>query len=161
MYFLERGREKERERNINVWLPLLHPQPGTWPATQACALTGNWTSDPLVRRPAGRPSIHWATPARAKNILFWNKYRFTGSCKDRMERLCVSFTRFTTMVTSNTLHESQETGSDTRSVYSSTPFYHAQIRITTMAIKIQSYSQWGALPYFSFFNVLSIWLYNT
>ena len=41
--FLERGegREKERERNINVWLPLMHPQLGTWPTTQACSLTGN------------------------------------------------------------------------------------------------------------------------
>ena len=41
--FLERGarREKERERNINVWLPLMCPLLGTWPATQACALTGN------------------------------------------------------------------------------------------------------------------------
>ena len=41
--FLERGggREKERERNINVWLPLMYPLEGTWPATQACTLTGN------------------------------------------------------------------------------------------------------------------------
>ena len=39
IYFLERGegREKERERNINVWLPLM----GLQPATQARALTGN------------------------------------------------------------------------------------------------------------------------
>ena len=44
------GREKERERNINVWLPLACPTGGTWPATQACALTGNRTSDPLVCR---------------------------------------------------------------------------------------------------------------
>ena len=45
--FLERGEEgeKERERNINVWLPFMHPLLGTWPATQACALTWNWTSD--------------------------------------------------------------------------------------------------------------------
>ena len=52
--YLDRGkeREKERERNINVRLPLTRPQPGTWPATQACALTGNRTSNPLVRRPA-------------------------------------------------------------------------------------------------------------
>ena len=52
--FLERGerREKGRERNINVWLPLAHPLPETWPATQAYALTGNQTSDPLVCRPA-------------------------------------------------------------------------------------------------------------
>ena len=41
---LERGREgkeKERERNINVWLPLACPLLGIWPATQACTLTGN------------------------------------------------------------------------------------------------------------------------
>ena len=41
--FLERGegREKERERNINVCLPVTCPLLGIWPATQACALTGN------------------------------------------------------------------------------------------------------------------------
>ena len=39
--FRERGREGERERNIDVWLPLTHPLVETWPATQACALTGN------------------------------------------------------------------------------------------------------------------------
>ena len=34
--FLERGegREKERERNINVSFLLTHPLPGTWPTTQ-------------------------------------------------------------------------------------------------------------------------------
>ena len=43
--FLERGggREKERERNMTVWLPLTHPLLGTWPTTQACALPGNGT----------------------------------------------------------------------------------------------------------------------
>ena len=35
------GKEKERDRNINVWLHLMHPVLGTWPATQACDLTGN------------------------------------------------------------------------------------------------------------------------
>ena len=52
-FFLERGEgnEKERERNINVWLPLAHPPLGTWPKIQVCALTGNATSDPLVLRP--------------------------------------------------------------------------------------------------------------
>ena len=38
-----------------MWLPLTHPQLGTWPATQAHALTGNRTSDPLVHRPALSP----------------------------------------------------------------------------------------------------------
>ena len=52
--FLDRGegKEKERERSINVCLPLTHPLLGIWPATQACALMGNWTGDPLVHRPA-------------------------------------------------------------------------------------------------------------
>ena len=53
IYFLEReeGREKVRERNINVWLPLMRPLLVTWPATQAGALTRNQTRDPLVCRP--------------------------------------------------------------------------------------------------------------
>ena len=62
------GRDKERERNINVWLPLMWPPLGTWPATQACALTGNWTSGSLVHSPH---SIHWATPARARCFLMY------------------------------------------------------------------------------------------
>ena len=53
-YFsLERreGRETPMfERNID-WLPLTHPQLGTWSATQACALTGNRTCNLLVHRP--------------------------------------------------------------------------------------------------------------
>ena len=52
--FLDRrvGKEKERERNISVWLLLAHPLPETWPTTQACALTGNRTSNPLLCKPA-------------------------------------------------------------------------------------------------------------
>ena len=48
--FLERveRKEKERERNISVWLPLTCPLVGTWPTTHICALTGNRTGDPLV-----------------------------------------------------------------------------------------------------------------
>ena len=55
--FLERGdgREKERERNISRLLTLVRPLLGTWPATQACALTGNRTSDPLVSSLALNP----------------------------------------------------------------------------------------------------------
>ena len=74
--FLERGegREKERERNINVWLPLTRPQLGTWPATQACALTGNQTSGPLVRRPALNPLSH---TSQGTNKIF--KKNLSGS----------------------------------------------------------------------------------
>ena len=62
--FLERGegKEKERERNVNVWLPLMTPLLGTWPATQACALTGNQTGDPLVRRPTHAQSTESHQP---------------------------------------------------------------------------------------------------
>ena len=58
--FLEGGevREKERERNINVWLPPVHPPLGTWPVAQACALTGNWMGNPLVPRLALNPLSH-------------------------------------------------------------------------------------------------------
>ena len=34
------------------------PLPGTWPATQACALTGNRTRDPLVLRLVLSPLSH-------------------------------------------------------------------------------------------------------
>ena len=52
--FLERGEEKEKEseRNINVWLPLEHHPLGTRPATQVYAPTGDPTGDLLVLRPA-------------------------------------------------------------------------------------------------------------
>ena len=57
--FRERGRrKKEGERNVNVWLPLECPLLGTWPATQACALTGIPTSNILVLRPALNPLSH-------------------------------------------------------------------------------------------------------
>ena len=53
----ENGRRKI-ERNINVWLPLMCPLLGTWPTTQASALTGNRTGDPLVHRLALNPLSH-------------------------------------------------------------------------------------------------------
>ena len=57
--FLERGREGEREGEKHqcvVASPV--PQLGTWPTSQACALTGNQTSDPLFQRPALNPLSH-------------------------------------------------------------------------------------------------------
>ena len=39
-------------------LALTCPQLGTWPTTQACALTGNRTGDPLVHRLALNPLSH-------------------------------------------------------------------------------------------------------
>ena len=56
--FVFSGGKKESERNINVWLLLENPLLGTWPTTQACALTGNRTGDPLVLRLALNPLSH-------------------------------------------------------------------------------------------------------
>ena len=56
--------EGEKEGNI-VWLPLERPLLGTWPETQACALTGNQTGNPLVRRLVLNPLSH----ARQGNFL--------------------------------------------------------------------------------------------
>ena len=39
--------QHKKERNIS-WLLLACLPLGTWPAAQACALTGNQTGDPLV-----------------------------------------------------------------------------------------------------------------
>ena len=57
--FLEigEGREKERESNIDQ-LPLTWPQLGTWPTTQACALTRNQTSDLSICRLMLNPLSH-------------------------------------------------------------------------------------------------------
>ena len=57
--FRQRRRLGEKEgENINVWSPLTHLLLGTWPVTQACSLTGNQTSDPLVHRPLLNPLSH-------------------------------------------------------------------------------------------------------
>ena len=60
LFNLDRGkrRENERERNINVWWTLTPPPLGTWPTTQACAVAGNQTSNPLVPRPVLNPLSH-------------------------------------------------------------------------------------------------------
>ena len=75
--FLERGegKEKERERSTHVWLPLPHTPPlRTWPTTQACAPTGNWTSDPLVCRPALNPLSH-----TSQGVFLQNSWKLANS----------------------------------------------------------------------------------
>ena len=52
---MEGETEGEKHQNVDAsHIPLL----GTWPATQARALSGNQTRDPLVRRPALNPLSH-------------------------------------------------------------------------------------------------------
>ena len=56
----------------------MHPLLGTWPATQAPALTGNRSGDTLICR---LDSIHWATPVRTA-------FRF---CCCWLPQLCQNF----------------------------------------------------------------------
>ena len=49
---------KERERNINVWLPLPCPQLGTWPQTRHVPRLG---IEPVTLWFTSPHSIHWAT----------------------------------------------------------------------------------------------------
>ena len=73
----EKG-ERKGERKINVWLPLMCSLRGTWTATQACALTENGTSDPLVHRPAFNPLSHtsqgYNEPLYAQDIFGISDY---------------------------------------------------------------------------------------
>ena len=54
----ERGREASMRKRYIDQLPLALAQVGTWSATQACALTGNRTGNPLVFRRALNPLSH-------------------------------------------------------------------------------------------------------
>ena len=53
--FLERGEEREKEEEKHQCVVASHMPLLTWPETQACALTGNRTSEPLVSRLALSP----------------------------------------------------------------------------------------------------------
>ena len=67
------------------------PHLGTWPATQACALTGNWTGDLLVHRPALHPlshisqgshgfSKHWTWSTNQGKMVLPSIWHFTNNC---------------------------------------------------------------------------------
>ena len=44
---------------------------GTWSTTQACALTGNQTSDPVVHRPALSPLTHTSQGSILRSFFFF------------------------------------------------------------------------------------------
>ena len=56
--FREGGREEQEGEKRQCAVASHAPLLGTWPATQACALTGNRTSDLLVCRPVLNPLSH-------------------------------------------------------------------------------------------------------
>ena len=63
----EEGREKERERNINVWLPLTCPHQGPGPQPRHVP----WLEiKPMTLWFTGQHSTHWTTLARASFCIF-------------------------------------------------------------------------------------------
>ena len=71
-YFQREGEgRRKRGRNINMWLPLAHPLLGIWPATQACALTGNQTCDPSLCTPMLNPLSY---------TIQDNNFRLSNTC---------------------------------------------------------------------------------
>ena len=64
----ERGKENDRERNINVWLPLMCPPTGD--LARNPGMCPDWESNQWTLWFTGQHSIHWATPARADRF-FW------------------------------------------------------------------------------------------
>ena len=83
------GREKEREplmceRNINL-LPLTHPQPVTWSATQACALTRNQTTDLLIHCPVLNALSHTSHGGSLLHTLLGPPPHFFIPCGGRGE----------------------------------------------------------------------------
>ena len=65
--FLERGERREKEKEISVCektsiinqLSLTRPQQGTWPTTQAHALSGNQTGNLSSQAEAQPTEPHW------------------------------------------------------------------------------------------------------
>ena len=67
--FRVRGREKDRERNINVWLPLIPYAPKWGPGWQP--RHGPWLwSERVTLWFTGQHSIHWAPPAEVDPGIF-------------------------------------------------------------------------------------------
>ena len=74
IYFLERGegREKERERIINVWLPLSHPLLGN--QARNPGLCPDWESNQqhFVSQPALNPLSH---PSQSSLLILDHMYK--------------------------------------------------------------------------------------
>ena len=69
--FRQRGREGEREREKHPRVVAsCAPPTGDLATTLACALIGNRTSDPLIRKPALNHLIS-PTPARAQILIIF------------------------------------------------------------------------------------------
>ena len=66
-----------------MWLPLVCPLLGTWPTTQTCALTGNQTSNTLVRRLLLNPEAH--RPGRELFLFYYFSFLLPLFCFLKLE----------------------------------------------------------------------------
>ena len=87
---MKRRERREWKRNIMCgrnrnWLPLSCPQQETWSVYQACALTGNWTSDLSVCRLVLN---HGGTPARAQTFVLFFFFHSHNLLKDLVWKNC-------------------------------------------------------------------------
>ena len=67
---LQREDERKKERESKCVVTSCSPPLGTWPTTQAHALTGDQTSDPLVHRPVLNPLGHTSQGKKEKVVTF-------------------------------------------------------------------------------------------
>ena len=86
--FLERGGGRKRGRETSMCGCLLHaPSLGTRTVTQACALAGNRTRDPLLRRPALNPLSH---TSQGQNAVFLNTWGLSSALLTLRGRWCAN-----------------------------------------------------------------------
>ena len=71
--FFRQGKEGgKRERNISVWLLLMHSLLGTWPTTQACALDWELNWWPFGSQASTQPLSHTSQGCIFFSFLFLN-----------------------------------------------------------------------------------------
>ena len=96
-----------RERDINVWLPIKCPLLGIWPATQACDLTDNSFSDPLVHGLVLNPLSHTSQGSSdwlgffCLFVLSWHHFKQAFALTVLPELLFVKVTNNLNIATAN------------------------------------------------------------
>lgn len=154
------GGRRESPGRRKVVVGYSQPQAICWVVAETSHLTTSlcFSLYDLILMQNVQRILMYTTRCVFKNSLFWSKYKFTGSCRDSTKRLCV----FSTQFPPSGYIKARKLTVANRCVYSSIPFYHLhRFQITTMAIKIQSYSITTKILPLTFFNVFNIWPCNT
>ena len=67
----------------------MHPLLGTWSTTQACALTANWTSDPLICRPVLNPLSHTSQGSKRRTLYLTGNLDLMGMISGQAVGICI------------------------------------------------------------------------